>query len=214
MIKRKKKTLELIKRLVPHSKTIYDLGKRNDLSDIMQLKGYKVFNNVGGNDFDYCQTEIVAISTANEEGITTAFQILEHLANPFAVLQAIQSKELLVTVPLKVWFSRAYWNKKDPEDCHFHEFEARQIGMLLQKTGWVVMDSGKWYIGRGFGLRPFLRLFWPSYIWLHCRRPKDFISRYDGKTFEQYQQLINRLENEKALLETKQLKALKGEASG
>ena len=173
MKKRYKKTLKLVKRLVPETNVIYDIGRINEMSEIMQREGYYVSNNIGFTDLDYVQSEVKAISTKteglNSPDITTAFQILEHLTNPFTVLQAIQTKELLITVPLKVWFSNAYWGKDD-YDRHFHEFEARQILWLLEKTGWNVLDSGKWYFGQGFGIRPVLRLFWPSYIWIHCKR--------------------------------------------
>lgn len=171
MIQRVKKTLKLVERFIPVTARIYDMGNKSELSSLMG-ETYRVINNSGDVDFDFLQEEIKTLSLPDFEGeelITTSFEVFEHLLNPFTVLRSIQSKHLLCTVPLKVWFSPAYWGK-DERDRHFHEFEQRQFLWLLDKTGWKVIEKGKWRVQRGIGIRPILRLFWPSYLWVYCER--------------------------------------------
>lgn len=173
MKKRFKRTLKLVKELIPKNMIIYDLGRSNELSKIMQLNGYTVYNNIGFADFDFTRTEITSISTQskgmNSPKITTSFEVFEHLLNPFEVLRAIKTPKMLCTVPLKVWFSPAYWGKHD-KNRHFHEFEERQFLWLLDKTGWEVVKKGKWKLTDKIGIRPLLRLFWPSYLWVLAKR--------------------------------------------
>ena len=165
MKKRFKKTLELLGEKYPPI-ILYDLGRITELSTLMN-KTNVVLNNFQDVDFDVDQREISTLSESVQ--LTTSFEVFEHLLNPYAVLKAIKSEELLCSVPLRVWFSRAYW-RSDKRDRHFHEFERRQFLWLLDATGWDVLDSGVWYIGHGIGIRPFLRLFFPSYFWVHAKR--------------------------------------------
>ena len=165
MKKRFKKTLELLGEKYPPI-ILYDLGRITELSTLMN-KTNVVLNNFQDVDFDVDQREISTLSESVQ--LTTSFEVFEHLLNPYAVLKAIKSEELLCSVPLRVWFSRAYW-RSDKRDRHFHEFERRQFLWLLDATGWDVLDSGVWYIGQGIGIRPFLRLFFPSYFWVHAKR--------------------------------------------
>ena len=162
---RYKKTLKLLSEIYPLC-ILYDLGKKTELSELMS-NTHSVLNNITDVDFDVNQEEISAIS--KRVRLTTSFEVFEHLLNPYSVLKAIKSDELLCTVPLNVWFSKAYW-RKDKRDRHFHEFEKRQFLWLLDATGWDVIDSGVWYIRHGIGIRPFLRLFFPSYLWVHAKR--------------------------------------------
>ena len=170
MKKRFRKTLRLLDEKYPSGMgddlLLYDLGCRTEMSRLMAKK-YFVLNNITDIDFDVDQDEITELS--DDTQVTTSFEVFEHLLNPYAVLKAIKSEELLCSVPLRVWFSRAYW-RSDKRDRHFHEFERRQFLWLLDATGWDVLDSGVWYIGQGIGIRPFLRLFFPSYFWVHAKR--------------------------------------------
>lgn len=156
-----KKTLNLVKQKVPFEKVIFDLGRINQLSELMRGADYIVNNNVGRADIDIEQGEIVAITTPakgmNSPEITTAFGILETLTNPFAVLQAIQTKELLLTVPLKY-------------------YKTANIEALLDKTGFRVLDFGKW------------KFLQNSFVWIHAER-RAMPSRYDGKTKKQLQKI-------------------------
>lgn len=167
--KRYKRTLWLVDRFAFPYIWIYDMGLKNELGDLIG-GNYFVMNNFlfpyNYLDFDEDQRQISALSGNSD--MTTSFEVFEHLLNPYTVLKAIRSERLLCTVPLKVWFSRAYWGKDD-FDQHYHEFEVRQFLKLLDKTGWEVKEYGKWRIG-GFGIRPFLRYFFPSYLWVYAER--------------------------------------------
>lgn len=169
---RQKKTLELVnyfaaKYNVAERPYIFDLGVENILSKNMKL-WYDTKNTPDNVDFHKSQDSIKVLS--GKSNITTSFEVFEHLLNPFTVLRAIRSEYLVCTVPLKVWFSPAYWHKTDVRDRHFHEFEERQFLWLLEETGWGVLEKGKWKIQHNIGIRPFLRLFWPSYLWVIAKR--------------------------------------------
>ena len=74
---------------------------------------------------------------------TTALEILEHLVNPLAVLQNIPTDKILITVPLRLWFAKAYRNTADARDCHYHEFEDWQLDMLVEKAGFRIVYREK-----------------------------------------------------------------------
>lgn len=69
----------------------------------------------------------------NKATVVTAFQIFEHLLNPFQVLNSIKAKKLVCSIPLKLWFAKAYRNINDLRDNHYHEFEDWQFRLLLEK---------------------------------------------------------------------------------
>lgn len=150
----------------PAPKTIFDLGVQNPFCEIMQSKGYKV-KNTYGEDLDLDLTR-VQNSTAE---ITTAFEIFEHLVSPFNVLREINSEYLFASVPLKLWFAKAYQSKTDLWDRHYHEFEDWQFDWLLGKSGWEIIDRIKFtHPVNKFGIRPILRKITPRYYLVYCKR--------------------------------------------
>ncbi|MDA8650927.1 methyltransferase, partial [Flavobacteriaceae bacterium] len=93
------------------------------------------------------------------------------LLNPFSVLKEINAPKLFVSVPLKLWFAKAYQSKIDPWDRHFHEFEPWQFRWLLEKTGWVIKEEEQFsHPVKKLGFRPILRLFTPRYLLIYAER--------------------------------------------
>ncbi len=164
--KRYKHTLDFLKSVLPAPATILDLGVRNPFSEIMELHGYTVYNTTG-EDLDLTP-EIV--KKYNIDAIT-AFEIFEHLVAPFNVLQAIECKKIIATIPLNLWFAKAYRSKTDMRDRHFHEFEDWQFDWLLEKAGWDIKKREKWTspINR-IGFRPVLRSFTPRYYAIYAKK--------------------------------------------
>jgi hypothetical protein len=37
--------------------------------------------------------------------VVTAFEIFEHLLNPYTILKEIQSDKLFISIPMRLWFS-------------------------------------------------------------------------------------------------------------
>jgi hypothetical protein len=164
--KRFRLTLEFLKRHTAGNEKILDLGVENPFSAIMKKEGYAV-ENTSGEDLDLDQS---AIATSRAE-IVTAFEIFEHLLNPFAVLQGIHAEKLFISIPLRLWFSPAYRSKTDVWDRHYHEFEDWQLDWLLEKTGWKIVDRAKWTNPvKRFGLRPLLRKFTNRYYLVYAER--------------------------------------------
>ena len=164
--KRYRKTLAILQRFAPKGTSILDLGVRNPFSEVMEKEGY-VVSNTEGEDLDL-HPEMLK----NYQGeMVTALEILEHLVNPFGVLQQLPAKKLLITVPLRLWFAKAYRNDKDQRDCHYHEFEDWQLDMLLEKAGWQIQYREKWThpVGK-LGFRPLLRYFVPRYYAVYAQR--------------------------------------------
>ena len=132
----------------------------------MESEGFTV-HNTGIVDLDLDTKTVV------KEGydIVTAFEIFEHLVNPFSVVNSLVCTRLFASVPLSLWFAKAYWNEDDPWDRHYHEFEPRQFDMLLEKAGWTIVDSEKWISKSDkIGFRPLLRRFYPRYYIVFCER--------------------------------------------
>ena len=164
--RRFEKTLKFVGESLPPPSRIFDLGTPNDLSRFLQTQGYDV-SNTNGEDLDV-DPECIA-----REGYeaTTAFEILEHLVNPMGVLLEIKSPKLFATVPLTLWFSKAYRSKRDPWDRHFHEFEDWQFDWLLEKAGWKVVRRQKWTNPSIIpGIRPLLRSITPRYYAVEAER--------------------------------------------
>ena len=164
--KRYKITIDFLKKHIPSNESILDLGIKNPLSELMINEGYKV-ENTKGEDLDEDQT----VLKSSDATVVTAFEILEHLLSPYQVLKSIRSEKLVVSVPLRLWFSKAYRSKTDKWDRHYHEFEDWQLDWLLEKTGWTIIDRKKWaHPVKRIGLRPIFRLFTPRYYMVYAKR--------------------------------------------
>lgn len=164
--KRYQKTYAFIKDYISTSDRILDIGPTNPFSKMLIGKGYNIHNTPTGLDLD------IDFSMVKENyEVVTAFEILEHLVSPFPLIKAIKAPKFIASVPLNLWFSKAYWNEEDPYDRHFHEFEPRQFDMLLEKAGWNIMKSEKWVSkSNKIGIRPFLRNITPRYYIVYCER--------------------------------------------
>jgi hypothetical protein len=164
--RRFKITFEFISETLPLNATVLDLGTPNALSEYLKEKGYQVANTTG-EDLDINPE---SLSNFNTDAVT-AFEILEHLVNPFGVLKNITSNKIYITVPLRLWFSSAYRNKSNPWDQHYHEFEDWQLDFLMDRAGWKVTRRKKW-VSPSFipGIRPFLRLFTYRYYAIEAIR--------------------------------------------
>ncbi len=166
--RRYRKTLEFIGPSIENKSTILDIGTPNKFSQIMTEKGLKVIN-TKGEDLDQHPEVVAQFDTE----IATAFEIFEHLLNPLGVLKEIKAETLFASIPLSLWFAKAYRNKNDRWDQHFHEFEDWQFDWLLEKGGWEIVRREKWTSPVFMpGLRPLLRLFTPRYYIIEARRKK------------------------------------------
>ncbi|MCX2681141.1 methyltransferase [Galbibacter sp. EGI 63066] len=167
--KRYKKTIEFLESSLPQPAKILDLGVENPFSKIMKERGYEV-TNTQGEDLDL-DTTAVAQTDAD---VVTAFEIFEHLIAPYNTLKAIKSDKLIASVPLRLWFSRAYRSKTDIWDRHYHEFEDWQFDWLLEKAGWEIKKRDKWTNPvKKIGIRPLLRYFTPRYYIVYAERKKS-----------------------------------------
>lgn len=164
--KRYKLTLKFLRQHIAPTETILDLGVENPFSELLKTEGFRV-KNTSGEDLDL---DISALET-DKSDVVTAFEIFEHLLSPFTVLQNIQSKKLVASIPLRLWFASAYRSKTDPRDRHFHEFESWQFDWLLEKAGWRIIASEQWTNPTNkIGFRPLLRWFTPRYYIVYAQR--------------------------------------------
>jgi hypothetical protein len=164
--KRFKLTLQFLKKHISTSESILDLGVKNPFSEIMISEGFTV-ENTKGEDLDEDRSTIENASTK----VVTAFEIFEHLLSPYEVLKSIKAEKLVISVPLKLWFTSAYRSKTDLWDRHYHEFEDWQLDWLLEKTGWKIVDRQKWTNPvKKLGIRPFLRQFTNRYYIVYAVR--------------------------------------------
>ena len=132
----------------------------------MTKEGFSV-SNTHGEDLDLDTT---AVQT-HQYDLVTAFEIFEHLVSPFNVLNDIQAKKLVASVPLKLWFASAYRSKTDDRDRHYHEFEDWQFDWLLEKAGWTIKKREKFTNPvKKIGIRPILRQFTPRYYLIYAER--------------------------------------------
>lgn len=167
--KRYRHTLEFLKEVLPAPAVILDLGVRNPFSEIMEAHGYTVYN-TEGEDLDNLP-EIV--NKYNVDAVT-AFEIFEHLLNPYTVLKTIEAKKLIASIPMRLWFASAYRSKTDMWDRHYHEFEDWQFDWLLEKSGWEAKKSLKWTSPiKKIGFRPLLRQFTPRYYAVYAERKSE-----------------------------------------
>jgi hypothetical protein len=167
--KRFKITLQFLKKHIAVSQTILDLGVKNPFSEIMKDNGYHVIN-TSGEDLDENQ---IALQN-NDYEVFTAFEIFEHLLNPYTVLKNVKANKIVISVPLRLWFSTAYQSKSDPLDRHYHEFESWQLDWLLEKNGFKIIDSIKFKNPTNkIGIRPLLRLITNRYYLVYAERIKN-----------------------------------------
>lgn len=160
------KTLAFVKKHIDANASILDLGIENPMSQILRNSGFDITNTTG-EDLDHEYTLIENMNT----DVVTAFEIFEHLLNPFGLLLRLNASKLVATVPLKLWFSNAYRSKTDPLDKHYHEFEDFQFDWLLEKTGWRIIDREKWVSpAKITGIRPLLRNFTPRHYAVYAER--------------------------------------------
>lgn len=164
--RRYNKTLKFVKASASPQSKILDLGTPNKLSSLLTAHGFLV-SNTTGEDLDLFPETLMNFNCE----VATAFEILEHLLNPLGVLKALTAETLFASIPLRLWFAKAYRNKNDPWDQHFHEFEDWQFNWLLEKAGWEIVRSEKWTSPTKInGIRPILRLFTPRYYIVEARR--------------------------------------------
>jgi hypothetical protein len=97
--KRYNLTLEFLKKHVQKQDKILDLGIDNPFSEIMRNEGYKV-SNTGGEDLDNDQAAL----TSGDYDVVTAFEIFEHLLNPYTILSKVKSDKIIISVPMRLWF--------------------------------------------------------------------------------------------------------------
>jgi hypothetical protein len=168
--KRFKLTLEFLQKHISTTETIFDLGVPNPFSKIMEENGYQV-KNTKGEDLDNDQS---ALQT-EKYSVFTAFEIFEHLLNPYTVLENVTCNKVLISIPMRLWFSSAYKSKTDKWDRHYHEFEDWQLDWLLEKTGFKIVDSIQFtHPVKKIGFRPLLRFFTPRYYLVYAiRNPKS-----------------------------------------
>lgn len=166
--KRFQKTIRFLELHVKKNEKILDLGIPSVLSNRIEKIGFQI-SNTKGEDLDIYYNEVLK----TEYDVVSAFEILEHLVAPFNVLKNIKADKLIVTVPLRLWFAKAYKNEQDPWDRHFHEFEDWQFDWLLEKAGWTIKAKEKWTSPvKKIGFRPILRYFTPRYYAIYAERTK------------------------------------------
>lgn len=164
--KRYNHTIDFLKKVIPAPATILDLGTRNDFSIIMEKHGYTV-HNTKGEDLDI----LPEIVKKYEVDAVTAFEIFEHLIAPFNILRELNAAKLITTVPLNLWFAKAYRSRSEEWDRHYHEFEDWQFDWLLEKSGWDIKETEKWTSPvNKIGFRPILRNFIPRYYAVYAER--------------------------------------------
>jgi hypothetical protein len=92
--------------------------------------------------------------------------------SPYPILKEIKAKKLIVSVPLNLWFAKAYRSKTDMRDRHYHEFEDWQFDWLLEKSGWNIQKREKWTSPTNqIGIRPLLRKFTPRFYVIFATKP-------------------------------------------
>ncbi len=160
------KTLAFIEQYIDKHEAILDLGVENPFSDILKTKSYTVYN-TQGEDLD----ENYAFVKEYQVEAVTALEILEHLVSPLPLLKALPGKKLIATIPLNLWFAKAYRSHTDDRDRHYHEFEDWQFDWLLEKAGWKIIAKEKWTAPTGkIGIRPLLRKITPRYYAVYAER--------------------------------------------
>ncbi|WP_299579075.1 methyltransferase domain-containing protein [uncultured Sunxiuqinia sp.] len=160
------KTEAFLNKYLSKELRVLDLGTPNELSDYLSSRDYQIQN---GHGFDF-DLEPQKVNDYDYE-VLTAFEVLEHLVSPFSIMQQTKAQKLVVTVPLKLWFAKAYRNASDPYDQHYHEFESWQLDMMLEKAGWEIKAREKWVPPFQFnGVRSILRALTPRFYAVYAER--------------------------------------------
>jgi len=121
--------------------------------------------NTKGEDLDNNQSTL----KSEDYSVVTAFEIFEHLLNPYTILENVKCDKILISIPMRLWFSSAYRSKTDKWDRHYHEFEDWQLDWLLEKTGFKIVDSVKFtHPVKKIGFRPLLRYFTNRYYLVYA----------------------------------------------
>ena len=132
----------------------------------MRQNNYKVYNTSGEDLDDHPNIEI-----PGDVELVTGFEILEHLVSPYPLLKNIKANRIFLTVPIKLWFSKAYKSKTDALDRHYHEIEPWQFDWLLEKSGWKIIKREYWKNpSNKIGFRPLLRRFTNRYYAVYAER--------------------------------------------
>jgi len=164
--RRYQRTLNFIKSTIDPNDRILDLGVENPFTDILRQNGFQV-TNTQGEDLDIDTSAV----RKSDYDVVTAFQIFEHMVAPFNVLRDIKVNKLVASVPLRLWFAKAYRNDLDSRDRHYHEFEDWQFDWLLEKAGWEIKQSEQFTNPvKKIGIRPLLRKFTPRYYLVYAER--------------------------------------------
>lgn len=169
---RYQKTRAFLEKHIGRSKRILDLGVESDFSRALKQDGFQVSNTLGEDlDIDFAKYANADVN------VLTSFEVFEHLLAPFNLLRSVKASEMVTSVPLNLWFSKGYWNYNEPWDCHYHEFHKRQFDMLLDRSGWEIVDRMSWPhpAGGKIGFRPLLRRFVDRYYLVYCRRKPDYV---------------------------------------
>lgn len=160
------KTLQFIEKFSTKNDQILDLGTENLFSTKLKSVGYNI-ENTSGQDFDLDYK----VHSNNIADVTFALEILEHLVSPFPLLTNLESKKLIATVPLRLWFDTAYRHPENEWDWHYHEFECWQFDWLLRKSGWNIVYTEKWNSPLAkIGVRPAIRALTPRYYAVYAER--------------------------------------------
>lgn len=164
--KRYDRTWDFMSKSIQPPARILDVGTPNVFSDYLKHKGFTVYN-TSGEDLD----ETPEVLSGFAADAVVALEILEHLINPLGVLKSLNADKLFASVPLRLWFSKAYRNKNNRWDQHFHEFEDWQFDWLLEKAGWEIIRREKWtFPVLKPGIRPLLRAITPRYYVVEAKR--------------------------------------------
>jgi hypothetical protein len=139
------------------------------MSEQLRSEGFDVSNAVSPDlDLDFG-----CVQTLKTDAFTS-FEVFEHLVNPFPLLRSIKAPVLIASVPLRLWFSKAFREPsvEDPFDYHYHEFEPWQFRLLLEKAGWNIEDEIMWTSHKKIplGFRPLLRTVFPRYMLVKASR--------------------------------------------
>lgn len=166
---REERTVRFLRSHLVEGSKILDLGMLNPLSKAMSKAGYDV-SNTSSPDLD------VDITCAKQDGFDafTSFEVFDHMVNPMPLLASIKAPVLFASVPLSLWFAKAYRGntEEDQFDEHYHEFEPWQFELLLNKSGWQITHEEQWASYERFpkGIRPLLRRFYPRYYLVRAVR--------------------------------------------